>query len=303
MAPSEPTDSGRPIPDALAGAGFIRLLSHEGVPLAAKTVTEGPRWVQGSRDDAERWLAGSGNVGLLLKELVVLDVDPKHSVPRTTTLDRDMAGTIADDLANQLARRYGLPPTLTERTRSGGLHFIYRAAPKRVYTEVPIPEWRGDGGPLVECRSGPRRWIILAPSSFRPPLGPMRWLRRTPLANAPDWLPWTPWQRVLPVSPALSAATAGALSDGFDIRALLKADGWTFLPHHEGYTLVVRPGKDAADGPSATLDRVAPNVLHVFSTAAPIAPGNYNAWAYLVHSRYGGDPLAALAAVGGNHGG
>jgi hypothetical protein len=290
----------RPIPDLLADCRFIRLVSHGGIPQPPPTPVEGPNWITGNRDDAERWLAAAGNVGLLLKDLVCIDIDPKHELPRTATLDRDMAISVADDIA----RRLFLPLTLTQRTRSGGLHFLYRAEPRRVYAEVPRPELMGQSGPLVECRSGPHRWIILSPSRFTWPQASMRWLRRHPLAAAPDWLPWKEWRHTPPPPPpgGIRPQTTDALSAHLDFRALLTSDGWELAPHRDGYTLAVRPGKHAQDGASATLDRVAPGVLHVFSTSAPLPPGNYNAWAYLVAAHFDGNALAALAAYEVSHG-
>jgi hypothetical protein len=287
------------IPDALADCRFLRLVSHGGIPQPPREPAT-PNWITGTRDDAERWLGAAGNVGLLLRELVVVDIDPKHALPRTATVDRDMAISMAADIARQL----DLPPTLTERTRSGGLHFIYRAEPRRIYAEVPRPELQGESGPLVECRSGPHRWIILAPSRFTWPQAPMRWLRRAPLSAAPDWLPWKLWHSTPPPPPpgGIRPQTTDALSAHLDFRALLTGDGWTLLPHRDGYALAVRPGKHAQDGASATLDRVAPGVLHVFSTAAPLPPGNYNAWAYLVAAHFDGNALAALAAYEVTHG-
>lgn len=297
-----------PVPDALIGCRFIRLVNQGGIPQPPPTPPEsGPNWIA-TDDPAEvgRWLAGGGNVGLLLKDLVCLDIDPKHALPRTATSSRDANISIADGIAAHLAQR-GLPITLTQRTRSGGLHFIFRARPKQVYDEIPWPELRGDGGPLVECRSGAHRWIVLTPSKFRPPLAPMTWLRVAPLADAPEWLPSKPWRHERPELPTvqgLAKARAQAeLSAALDFRGQLEADGWTFVRHPRGYWLLVRPGKRPSDGASATLDKVGPGVLHVFSTAAPLPTGNYDAFAYLTAVHYDGDALAALAAFEVPHAG
>ena len=289
------------VPAALAGASFIRLVAHEGIP-QAPLVPQSPNWMQ--TDDlavVAHWIACGANLGLLLRDLVVLDVDPKHAVPATATTSRDANIAIADSIRSSLEAR-GLPPTLTQRTRSGGLHFLYRARPKVRYDELPWPELRGDGGPLVECRSGGHRWIVLTPSKFRPPLAPVRWLRQDVLAEAPDWLPchtWTPPPRhPLPTAEQLAAAQVKAeLSTLVDFQGQLDTDGWTRTRHPGGYWLLVRPGKRPHDGASATLDKVAPGVLHVFSTAAPLPVGNYDAFSYLTAVHFDGDVLAALSAL------
>jgi hypothetical protein len=288
------------LPLALRDARFIRLVSRGGIPQAPPDGPRSPNWIEGGADDVVRWLAGGGNVGLLLRGLVVLDIDPKHAFAPTVTADRDVYVDIANDIWQQLRRR-GLPDTLTQRTRSGGLHLIYRAHPNRVYAEIPVPELLGDGGPLVECRSGAHRWIILAPSTFRPPKAPVTWLRREPLADAPGWLPakvqhGPPRPRVPTLQEQEIEKIRHEVSDEQDFAEQLEADGWTLQLHREGYYLAVRPGKRPSEGASATLNKVALRVLHVFSTAAPLPPGNYDAFAYLTYVHHHGDAVAALQA-------
>lgn len=60
----------------------------------------------------------------------------------------------------------------------------------------------------------------------------------------------------------------------------------------------VRPGKNPDDGPSATLNWVAPGILHVFSSADPVLPaGTYDPFGILARTVYGGDFTAAAEAL------
>ncbi len=81
-----------------------------------------------------------------------------------------------------------------------------------------------------------------------------------------------------------------------DVLALLEAEGWRVSRRFTDSYRLTRPGKDIADGPSATLGYVAPGVLYIFSSNAPhpFEPGHgYSPFSVLGITRYGGDFIAA----------
>lgn len=85
--------------------------------------------------------------------------------------------------------------------------------------------------------------------------------------------------------------------DDFNLRgaheamACLERHGWLVASEEAGYYNMVRPGKGRREGASATFGKVAPGVLHCFSSnAAPFdVDGNYGPFAILALLDYGGD--------------
>ncbi len=84
-----------------------------------------------------------------------------------------------------------------------------------------------------------------------------------------------------------------------DVLALLLKHGWTVERHSGDVLYLCRPGK-TEPGPSATLGRIGPGGLYVFSTnAAPFAaPRGYTPFTVYALLEHGGDIAAAARALG-----
>lgn len=117
----------------------------------------------------------------------VLDLDHKH----------------AEAIAWWAANRRRLPATRTHRTRSGGLHLLFRHAPGlRCWTGRPVPgvDGRGDGG-----------YVIWWPAAGLPVLCD------APPNSWPDWL----LSELLPATPVRRPKKV-AIPDGHMLAALVR---------------------------------------------------------------------------------
>jgi hypothetical protein len=203
----------------------------------------------------------------------------------------------ADTLADLEAEHGKLPDTVTVHTPSGGRH-LYFYSPVEIRNDAgkrlgPGLDIRGEGG------------MCLAPPTQHPDGGNYladleHGFDRHP-AEAPEWLiqllTYTPKQ----VDSQRPASSGTMPSDRYNqtvnFAHLLTADGWTQThTDHKGATYWRRPGKDRG-GCSASLDAVAPGVLNIFSTNAPIAQGGYTAFGYTAATRHQGDWKALAQAL------
>lgn len=132
----------------------------------------------------ERW--PGANIGLAVRhDWVVIDVDVRSGGNETIKLWPTM------------------PPTPTQITASGGLHFIFRR---------PAGELRGKAGKGIDVLSR-GRYIVTAPSV----IGEVRyqWARKlstTPIAECPAWL-----TEMIVVQPKTLATVPSLLTTGGDI--------------------------------------------------------------------------------------
>ena len=217
-------------------------------------------------------------------------------------LDVDIAGGKAgDETLRELEDTYGqLPDTVRVITGSGGAH-IYLRHPNG--TEIrndagrklgPGLDIRGDGGQVV------------APPTLHPTSGQQyQWehgagLDEIPIAEAPRWL-----LALLTAEPDItphvmvSASTgddgpAARYNDSTNWTDLLSRDGWT-LSHTDrtGCQHWVRPGKDAREGTSATVNYEGRDILRVFTSSVPGLPeGAYSRFGYTAAMHHNGDRSA-----------
>jgi len=116
----------------------------------------------------ERW--PTANIGMRMDGLVAVDVDPRNGGEATF-----------DDLN---AKHGGLPDTWTQRSGSGGAHYVFKARPGVQYN--------GKAGPGVDLKHG-NAYLVVEPSNHVSG-GVYSWLDETgpldgsPLAEAPAWL-------------------------------------------------------------------------------------------------------------------
>ena len=220
------------------------------------------------------------------RQIFILDLD-EHSP--------EASG--ADTLADLEAEHGPLPDTVTVHTPSGGRH-LYFYSPVEIRNDAgkrlgPGLDIRGEGGmclaPPTQHPDGGTYTADLEHGFDRPP------------AEAPTWLinllTYTPKQ----VDTQRPTTTGNLPSDRYNASVnfadLLTADGWTYShSDRNGATYWRRPGKDRG-GISASLDAVAPGVLNIFSTNAPIPQGGYTAFGYTAATRHQGDWKALSQAL------
>lgn len=146
-----------------------------------------------------------GNWGLVTgatSGLVALDIDPKN-------------GGLAS--YDQLQARFGkLPPTLTQRTGSGGFHYLFnhpggRVPNKANLAELPGVDIRGDGG-----------FIVIAPSGHASGER-YSWYVRTPPRDLPDdYIKLLQLAEVTQVTQAAFAPVASAKDSGYWLNKALE---------------------------------------------------------------------------------
>jgi hypothetical protein len=217
-------------------------------------------------------------------------------------LDIDNAdGKAGDESLIELLDAYGpLPETFEVITGSGGRH-LYFAWPDgydirndqsgRLGADLDI---RGEGGQ------------VLAPPTIHPNGRPYEREASSPdaLAAAPGWLLalLTNHPTAAPRQPAEGAGDRPgdlwALATPWD--DLLGGDGWSKLrPGPGGEDRWCRPGKDAREGPSATVGYRGSDVLKVFSSSVThlglLPEHTYTKLGYLAATRFGSDHSAAAA--------
>jgi len=117
-----------------------------------------PEWEEGP--------GGARNAGINCRGLLVIDVDVKEG--------RDGPGSLA-----ALERQFGaLPPTLVQRSPSGGMHVVYSSP-------TPVGNSAGKLGRGLDVR-GERGYIVAAGSVVE--AGEYIILHDRPVVTAPDWL-------------------------------------------------------------------------------------------------------------------
>ena len=219
------------------------------------------------------------------RHLFVLDVDVKE-------------GKNGDETLADLEAEHGkLPDTVTVHTPTGGWHH-YFYSPVNITNDQakrlgPGLDIRGDRGVAVApptrlADGGNYTTDLVNDFTHRP-------------AEAPTWLinllTYTPKQ----VDTQRPTTTGNLPSDRYNATVnfahLLTADGWTQThTDRNGASYWRRPGKDRG-GCSASLDAVAPGVLNIFSTNAPIPQGGYTAFGYTAATRHQGDWKALAQAL------
>lgn len=120
----------------------------------------------------KEWFAGwpDSNIGMTLDGLVVVDVDPRNRGDETF-----------DDL---ISKRGALPHTWTQRTGSGGSHYVFRARPNAKYRKTL--------GAGIDLKYGFGQYIVVEPSLHKQ--GSYVWLDEEgpiyggEIADAPEWL-------------------------------------------------------------------------------------------------------------------
>ena len=206
----------------------------------------------------------------------------------------------SETLLDLQAEHGRLPDTVTVHTPSGGKHLYY-------YSPVEIRNDAGRRlGPGLDIRGEGGQ--VLAPPTAHPDggnyLADLEYGFDKPPAEAPHWLihllTYTPEHHDIrrPTDPFL---TGNRPSDRYNDTAnypdLLRQDGWTHISTDpDGSTYWRRPGKTRGSC-SASLDKVAPGILNIFSTGAPIPEGGYSAFAYMAATRHGNDWKAASEAL------
>jgi replicative DNA helicase len=217
-------------------------------------------------------------------------------------LDVDISdGKAGDETLRALEDSYGpLTDTVRVITGSGGAHIYYR------YPEGT--EIRNDAGrklgPGLDIRGTGGQ--VVAPPTLHPTSGQQyAWedgcgLDDIEIAEAPDWLlelltaqpDITP--SVMPTVTAGDDGPAARYNDSTNWTDLLTRDGWT-LSHTDrtGCQHWVRPGKDARDGTSATVNYEGRDILRVFtSSVAGLPEGAYNRFGYTAAMHHNGDRSA-----------
>lgn len=217
-------------------------------------------------------------------------------------LDVDISdGKAGDETLRALEDSYGpLTDTVRVITGSGGAHIYYR------YPEGT--EIRNDAGrklgPGLDIRGTGGQ--VVAPPTLHPTSGQRyAWedgcgLDEIEIAEAPEWLLGllTAQPDITPsVMPTLTAGDDGPAArynDNTNWTDLLTRDGWT-LSHTDrsGCQHWVRPGKDAKDGTSATVNYEGRDILRVFtSSVAGLPEGAYNRFGYTAAMHHNGDRSA-----------
>ena len=217
-------------------------------------------------------------------------------------LDVDISdGKAGDETLRALEDSYGpLTDTVRVITGSGGAHIYYR------YPEGT--EIRNDAGrklgPGLDIRGTGGQ--VVAPPTLHPTSGQQyAWedgcgLDDIEIAEAPDWLlelltaqpDITP--SVMPTVTAGDDGPAARYNDSTNWTDLLSRDGWT-LGHidRDGCQHWVRPGKDARDGTSATVNYEGRDILRVFtSSVAGLPEGAYSRFGYTAAMHHNGDRSA-----------
>jgi hypothetical protein len=217
-------------------------------------------------------------------------------------LDVDISdGKAGDETLRALEDSYGpLTDTVRVITGSGGAHIYYR------YPEGT--EIRNDAGrklgPGLDIRGTGGQ--VVAPPTLHPTSGQQyQWedgcgLDDIEIAEAPDWLlelltaqpDITP--SVMPNVTAGDDGPAARYNDSTNWTDLLSRDGWT-LGHidRDGCQHWVRPGKDARDGTSATVNYEGRDILRVFtSSVAGLPEGAYSRFGYTAAMHHNGDRSA-----------
>jgi Bifunctional DNA primase/polymerase, N-terminal/AAA domain len=217
-------------------------------------------------------------------------------------LDVDISdGKAGDETLRALEDSYGpLTDTVRVITGSGGAHIYYR------YPEGT--EIRNDAGrklgPGLDIRGTGGQ--VVAPPTLHPSSGQQyAWedgcgLDDIEIAEAPDWLlelltaqpDITP--SVMPTVTGGDDGPAARYNDSTNWTDLLTRDGWT-LSHTDrtGCQHWVRPGKDARDGTSATVNYEGRDILRVFtSSVAGLPEGAYNRFGYTAAMHHNGDRSA-----------
>jgi Bifunctional DNA primase/polymerase, N-terminal/AAA domain len=217
-------------------------------------------------------------------------------------LDVDISdGKAGDETLRALEDSYGpLTDTVRVITGSGGAHIYYR------YPEGI--EIRNDAGrklgPGLDIRGTGGQ--VVAPPTLHPTSGQQyAWedgcgLDDIEIAEAPDWL-----LELLTAQPDITPSVMPTVTAGDDGPAARYNDStnWTDLLTHDGWTLShtdrtgcqhwVRPGKDARDGTSATVNYEGRDILRVFtSSVAGLPEGAYNRFGYTAAMHHNGDRSA-----------
>jgi hypothetical protein len=228
--------------------------------------------------------------------IFVLDVDVAH-------------GKDGDESLRILEEQHGpLPATVEAITGSGGRHLFFRLPPG-----VEISNSAGRLGPDLDIRANGGQ-VVAAPT-IHPDTGqPYAWdlehhPAEHPIADAPPWLIEllrAPAKVERPTGPRPSLDQAVLARERFNLHPqtdghvtqLLEQAGWTEgRPDRHGVRYFTRPGKDR--GISASLGKVAPGVLMVFTSSAPPLEAEraydpFDVYRLLAH---GGDAETADAAL------
>lgn len=242
---------------------------------------------------------GIGIVTGEASDLFALDVDPTHG---------------GDDTLADLEAEHGpLPLTVTNLTGSGGAHYLFRWPGFNPGTGA------GRLGPGLDIRAEGGQ--IVAPPSFHPSGRRYEWdSDYDPMAgctpqDAPEWLLDLLKPADVPThtpraerGPAVADQTrpGDRFAHVTTWPQLLEADGATCMgsrvDHKTGerYELWCRPGKNPADGASATLYYGGTDLLKVFSSAWPgLTEGQtYTKFGYYTATRHHGDHTAAARELG-----
>lgn len=257
------------------------------------------RWQDVATCDAElirQWFTAWPNhgVGLATGErsgIFVLDVDTAE-------------GKVGHESLMALEAHYGaLPATVEALTPTGGRHLYYRHP-----AGLELNNSAGRLGPDLDIRANGGQ--VLAAPSIHPVTGTAyAWdLEHHPadveVADAPAWLidllKSQPKVEVDRSGPRPTYEQATLARDRFDlhpeaadrIAAMLTAHGWAEgRQGRDGVRYFTRPGK--RDGISATLGKVAPGVLYVFTGSTEFeAERAYDASQVLAVLEHGGDRQA-----------
>jgi hypothetical protein len=123
----------------------------------------------------------TANVGLACgkSKIAVIDIDTKHGRRGQITLDHL---ELIDGLV--------LPPTLMQRTPSGGLHYFYRGEIPTSQNIIGKSHW-SDGISHVDTRgvgSGAGGYVLIPPSVIKG-VGAYEWINpKIPMARLPQWV-------------------------------------------------------------------------------------------------------------------
>lgn len=196
-------------------------------------------------------------------------------------LDVDVAeGKAGDETLAELERKNGtLPDTSEVITGSGGRHLYFRHP-----ETLDLSNSAGKLGPGLDIRANGGQ--VLAPPTLHPLTGRgYEWdAEGHPVADAPAWLlrmlsePPRERQNSDNVGPRPTFNHAVTARERFnlhpqadmEVAKLLCAYGWTEeRPDRQGTRYFTRPGKRSGDGHGATLNKVAPGVLYVWTDGGP----------------------------------
>ena len=152
---------------ALKGWHIFPVKPDQKEPLG-QAVPHGHEDASNNSKDLGRWWAAhpNANIGLNLSKsgLVCIDVD---SYKENCSFDDFM-------------KDKQLPETLTQRSASGGIHYIFKANLEHNYPGILCP------GVDVKHNG----YILLSPSTFNG--NSYEWVNNLPIANAPEWLSTKP---------------------------------------------------------------------------------------------------------------